>query len=312
MKNRLLLVTVAVMSFCLVMTSCSQTVTEGSVTLDPTEITEDHDGPDTDETTQTIQTTQEEQLMTDDINIIYETTDPVVTDISDTEKDITFYRDDMEIEGKIYLPEGDGPFPVIVLCCGLQRAYTDYETEAQVFADNGYAAVVFSFIDYSDPNSAPPTNVGKVFLSESADLYAVMDSLDSLPGVDTSDVYLWGHSFRGIVAAFAGCERGSEIKGLLLVEPAIFAGEVFTVTYEDGTSATLRLYDHLDDCDLNTVIYMGTHDGYGQDPTSYDQMLEALSSGELVIIDGADHFFEGEYGEMAAEDACEKIAAWNA
>lgn len=31
---------------------------------------------------------------------------------------------------------------------------------------------------------------------------------------------------------------------------------------------------------------------------------------ELVIIDGADHFFEGEYGEEMVEDACDKIASW--
>ena len=250
-------------------------------------------------------------LISDNINIIYSTAEPVITDVSDTEKEITFYRDDMEIEGKLYLPEGDGPFPVIVLCCGLQQPYTDYEPDAQGFADNGYAAVVFSFIDYSDPNGEQPTDNSKVFLSESRDLYAVLDSLDSLPGVDTENVYLWGHSFGGFVAAFAGCDRELDLKGMLLVEPTIVVGEELLITYEDGFSETLCIYDLLDDCNLNTVIYMGTHDGYGEDPTSFDQVLEVLPSGELVIVEGADHFFEGEYGEMMVEDACEKIASWN-
>ena len=260
--------------------------------------------PDTDETGQT------EQTPSDEIDIIYETADPVITDISDTVKQITFYRNGMEIEGKLYLPEGDGPFPVIVLSCGLMQPYEDYEADAQGFADSGYAAVVFSFIDYSDPNGEQPSDYGAVFLSETADLYAVMDSLDSLPGIDTDNVYLWGHSLGGLIAAFAGCNRGSEVKGMLLVEPAIVIGEELAVTYEDGTCETLRIYDLLADCDLNTVIYMGTHDGYGEDPTSFDQVLEVLPSGELVIVEGADHFFEGEYGEMMVEDACEKIASW--
>ena len=247
----------------------------------------------------------------DTVGISYSTAEPVISDISDTVKEITFYRDGMEIEGKLYLPEGDGPFPVIVLCCGLLQPYTDYEADAQGFADNGYAAVVFSFVDYSDPNGAQPTDYGEVFLSETADLYAVMDSLSLLPESDTSEVYLWGHSFGGLVAAFAGCDKGPEVDGLLLVEPALVIGEELAVTYEDGTCEALRIYDLLADCDINTVIYMGTHDGFGDDPTSFDQALEVLASGELVIIEGADHFFEGEYGEMMVEDACEKIASWN-
>ncbi len=52
----------------------------------------------------------------------------------------------------------------------------------------------------------------------------------------------------------------------------------------------------------------GTHDGYGDDPTSFDQVPSAMSSAELVVIDGADHFYEGEYGEETVEDACDKIA----
>ena len=136
-------------------------------------------------------------------------------------------------------------------------------------------------------------------------------SLCLLPETDTSEIYLWGHSLGGLVAAFAGCDRGSEVKGLLLVEPAIVIGEELTVKYEDETCETLRIYDLLTDCDLNIVIYMGTHDGYGDDPTSFDQVLEVLPSGELVIIEGADHFFEDEYGEMMVEDACEKISSWN-
>jgi cell division protein FtsX len=48
----------------------------------------------------------------------------------------------------------------------------------------------------------------------------------------------------------------------------------------------------------------------GEDPTSFDQVLEIMPSSELVIIDGADHFFEGEYGEMMVDDACAKIALW--
>ena len=249
----------------------------------------------------------------DDIDIVYETAEPIVTDVSDTEKEITFYRDGMEIEGKLYLPEGDGPFPVIVMSCGLLQPYTDYEAEAQAFADNGYAAVAFSYIDYSDPDGVKPAidELGPVFLSETKDLYAVMDSLSYLPGIDSENVYLWGHSLGGLTVAYAGCDRTSEVSGLILVEPALVVGGELDIVYEDGTCATLNIYDLLETCELDTVIYMGTHDGYGMDPTSFDDVLAIMPSAELVIIDGADHYFEDEYGQQMVEDACDKISGWN-
>ena len=246
-----------------------------------------------------------------DGEIVYTTAEPLVTDVSDKARKLTFYRDDTELDGMLYLPEGDGPFPVIVLCCGISQPYTDYEAKAQSFAENGYAAVVFDFGSNVDGSISEngAFDHGEVLLSQVKDLYAVMDNLDALPGVDTSAVYLWGHSYGGFVAAYAGSMRSDEISGLILVEPSIAMNEYLVMQEEPLIS--VNIYEMLGNIDIDTVIYMGTHDGYGDDPTSFDQVLEVLPSGELVIIEGADHFFEGEYGEMMVEDACEKIASWN-
>ena len=252
-----------------------------------------------------------EQLPSDEIDIKYETAEPVVTDISDREKSVSFFRDGMKIDGKLYLPKGNGPFPTVVLSCGLMQPYADYIADAQAFAKNGYAAIVFSFIGYSDPNEPEPSDNGKVFLSETADLYAVLDSLKSLPKVDSTNIYLWGHSFGGLVSAFAGCNRESSIKGVLLVEPTIVVGENLSVTYEDGTNKILRMYALLKDSKLKTVIYVGTHDGYGDEPGAFDRVLNILRSAKLVTIDGADHFFNGEYGQKMVEDACKQMKSWD-
>ena len=56
---------------------------------------------------------------------------------------------------------------------------------------------------------------------------------------------------------------------------------------------------------------MGTHDGFGDDPNAFDSALKELPSGKLVIIDGADHFFKGEYGQKMVEDACKQMKSWN-
>lgn len=251
-----------------------------------------------------------DQIPSDEIDIKYKTAEPEISDVSDREKTIIFFRDGMKIEGRLYLPKGNGPFPTVVLSCGLMQPFSDYIEDAKTFADNGYAAVVFSFNGYSDPNAPEPSDNGKVFLSETADLYAVLDSLKSLPKVDSEKVYLWGHSFGGLVTAFAGCMRSSSVKGMLLVEPTITVGENLTVTYEDGTSKVLRIYGLLKECKLKTVIYVGTHDGYGDTPGSFDKVLGCLPSAKQVTIDGSDHFFKGEYGQKMVKDACKQIASW--
>ena len=77
---------------------------------------------------------------------------------------------------------------------------------------------------------------------------------------------------------------------------------------EDDTGIEFAYYAGYED---DVTAYLADLDGDGDDPTSFDQVLEVLPSGDLVVIEGADHLFEGEYGEMMVEDVCEKIASWN-
>ena len=55
-------------------------------------------------------------------------------------------------------------------------------------------------------------------LTEAADINVILDSLSALPKVDTGRVFLWGHSFGGLIASYVGCRFPDEIKGMMLVE----------------------------------------------------------------------------------------------
>ena len=58
--------------------------------------------------------------------------------------------------------------------------------------------------------------------------------------------------------------------------------------------------------DLKTpmLIFMGTHDGFGEAPDAFKDALAASSKVELKIIDDADHFFEGEAETEMVKFAC--------
>lgn len=60
-----------------------------------------------------------------------------ITDVSDTEKEIYVYSGELKLYGKLFLPEGEGPFPVVVLSGGAGMPFSQYKDIAKKLADNG-------------------------------------------------------------------------------------------------------------------------------------------------------------------------------
>ncbi|MBO4460050.1 MAG: alpha/beta fold hydrolase [Clostridiales bacterium] len=236
---------------------------------------------------------------------------PSVTELTKTEGLVTFYRDDKEIEGKIFLPDSGSPAPVIIMSTGLYALYPEYEKKARDFTDKGFAAIVFNFVSNADANSdktVKDQNIRGLMASQVLDLAAVMDSLPSLGNVDSTVVYLWGHSYGGLISAYAGAMRQDEVKGLILVEPALNNGPEELVPGDPDTMTDIN--EVLSSCDLNTLIFAGSKSKYGSDPGAYDAVLDSLRNAEFIRIEGADHLFAGEYGEEMVDKTCEKIDSW--
>ena len=51
-----------------------------------------------------------------------------ITDVSDTEKEIYVFRDDLKLYGKLFLPDGEGPFPVVVFSSGAGMPFGKYKS----------------------------------------------------------------------------------------------------------------------------------------------------------------------------------------
>ncbi|WP_419911179.1 dienelactone hydrolase family protein [Hoeflea sp.] len=113
------------------------------------------------------------------------------------------------IWGHLSLPDGDGPFPAIILmhgCGGLQQAHFDW---AGMFNDQGYATLIV--------DSFRPRSVIRVCTSDSRatapaqralDAYGALAFLQELPGVDPHRVILIGWSHGGIAALEAVNAKG--------------------------------------------------------------------------------------------------------
>ena len=245
-------------------------------------------------------------------------------------KNVTFFRDGIKICGKLCLPDGEGPFPTVVLCSGQTALYSYYTDEAEKFAQNGYAALIFDFIGSGARSSSGGEMTEYSMLTEAKDLNVILDSLSQLPKVDSSNVFLWGHSLGGLVATYIGCRRPDDIQGMMLVEPSYrypdevrevvaaeangdFAQIPDTVPLTDMNTVVgkifftdmygVDIYDKMPDCGKDVLIFLGTEPGcLGANYHSYfERAQQTFPSAEIAEISGADHFFQGTHGEQMME-----------
>lgn len=237
---------------------------------------------------------------------------PEIVDISETEKRFVFYRGESKINGKVYLPQGSGPFAAVIISGGAGVSHTFYKDCAEAFVNEGIACVVFDYI--SNKNSTILTHV--------TDLNIVMDNVISMPELDSGRLFLWGHSFGGLTATYVAVQRAEDVKGMLLVEPAFEqntrANELFASAealelagVKEQFVDDLKSFDILEmipDYSAPVVIFTGNAASGMQEErdiflAEVKKGADLFPSAEQIVIDGADHSFSGKAREPLMEKA---------
>jgi len=124
--------------------------------------------------------------------------------------DIVFYR-----------PDGEGKFPLVILSHGFNGHKSDFEITAQYYAANGIAAICHTFCGGStrDESGFPTTSM--TLFTEKEDLLAILEEAKTRDCIDTDNIFLFGGSMGGMVSAMAAEEKLEDIKGLILLYPAL-------------------------------------------------------------------------------------------
>ena len=223
-----------------------------------------------------------------------------VLDYTDSKKQLFINRDDVELSGILYLPDGDGPFPVVFFASAIGSGYDYLEDIAKRLTKNGMATVLFNFAGVAGTDDL-------TVLTEAEDLKAVIGGVRTLPVIDSSNVFLFGHSFGGLVASYVGCNYPEEIKGMILLEPAYHLKDEISGSDPDMSTIpesiltnrfiedlnTFDIYDYMPSFNGNVIIFLGTAEGsFGRTwPSLYDKAQEQFPSAELIYVEGADHGF---------------------
>jgi carboxymethylenebutenolidase len=212
----------------------------------------------------------------------------------------------------LFLPEGKGPHPGLVLAQHIPGGHTGLENDeftletARRFAASGFAvAVPFIFHWWPKDEAIEVKRDGSRDDWMVADVRAAFDLLADRPEVDEHRIGVAGHCWGGRVAWLAACHIPE------LAACAIFYGGRVKIPMGEGHPAPIELAGNIR-CPV--VGFFGNEDR-NPTPGDVDDYSSALSAAgvrhEFFRYDGVGHAFQNfptpeRYDEVASEDAWEK------
>lgn len=248
----------------------------------------------------------------------------------------TYKSDGLKISSTFHVPEGEGPFPVLILNHGYfpQETYKNgygFGREQKYFAQKGYAVLHIDYRGYSFSDKDPEAYTGRRFgyTGYSADAVNAVVALKAagLPYLDMDRVGMFGHSMGGGVTFNASLARPDLIKASVVWGPVSAkyednylkwtsgrmtpeATEVFESQFgplEDPDSfRALSPYEYLDRLEVPLLIQHGTADE--SCPVEWsrvlvDRLQDLGKDYEYLEYEGAPHVLWYDYWDMAVLDA---------
>ena len=115
-----------------------------------------------------------------------------------------------ELEAWLYLPEGDGPYPAVVMAHGIGAIKAGgLAPFAEQFCRAGFAAVVFDYRQWGGSAGQPREELS--FPRQLEDYSTVIGWAATHPDIDAHRIFAWGTSFAGMyIVELAACRVGSQ------------------------------------------------------------------------------------------------------
>ena len=196
---------------------------------------------------------------------------------------VVFPCGEIQLEGILHIPEGNGPFPAVIVCHPHPLYGGDMDNNVvtsicNTLGRSSIASLRFNFRGVGNSGGSYSEGPG-----EEDDLRAALDFLATLGEIDSRRIGLAGYSFGGMVANSVAV-KDNRVKLLALISPAL----------ERTGWAQLQAYA------LPKLIIIGD-----QDTTIVFRPFQKYfgDPGQYQVSAGADHFWSGFEGQVS-----EKIA----
>ena len=236
-------------------------------------------------------------------------------------------KEKKKVTGLINVPTGQGPFPLVVMF----RGYVDqkiYQTgdgtrrAAEYFAQNGLMTVAPDFLGYGGSDAEAGSIFESRFQTYTTAL-VLLNSLNSIPGWDGTNVVIWGHSNGGQIAMTVLEITGRAIPTTLwapVSKPFPYSILYYTDESEDRGKLIRRelaAFEETYDPDLYAIdlyyervkapltVHQGTFDDAVPKQWS-DELTKKLDEAEIdfnyFVYPGADHNLNPLWGTVIARD----------
>lgn len=163
-----------------------------------------------------------------------------------TEEEVTFNNGDITLAGTLTLPEGEGPFPAVLLLTGsgqqnrdeelpIVAGYRPFREIADTLSRQGYAVLRYDDRGVGGSGGDPTTATTEDFAE---DARAGLAYLTSRPEVDAAATGLLGHSEGSIIAAMLAADNPDVAFVVSLAGPAVSGADVLVKQVERLAAAS--------------------------------------------------------------------------
>ncbi len=156
------------------------------------------------------------------------------------------------------MPNSKEKCPIVIFSHGFNGTNIEFAMNSEYLTKNGVGAFCFDFCGGSvNSKSDLKTNEMSIF-TEKEDLCAVVENIKNWENVDPDNIFLFGGSQGGLVSALVADEYVEEIKGLLLLFPALCIADDWNKRFPtlESTPDTLELWGVL----LGRIYFASIHD----------------------------------------------------
>ena len=230
--------------------------------------------------------------------------------------------DGKPVYGMLYLPEGDGPFPTVIMSHGMNSSESSWTFTANAFASSGFACYAYDFCGGNGLKRSGGKSSEMTVFTEKADLLAVLDQIKAADFCDTDNLFLMGESMGGLVTTLVAAERADEIKAIALYYPAFSIPDNARALYASADDIPSRVT--FSGLPLGKAFYAVMLDFHVEEPiqayagpvcivhgdadtlvplASSEAAAELFAQCELSVLEGEGHGFTADGKAASSETA---------
>lgn len=124
---------------------------------------------------------------------------------------VEFESEDEILRGRLYLPDGEPPFPAVAMAHGTSATITmGIDHYAEAFAANGIAALLYDHRNFGISDGEPRQQINPWL--QARGYRSALDFLSAHRLIDPARLGVWGDSFSsGVVLLVAACDQRARV-----------------------------------------------------------------------------------------------------